>query len=1588
MGVVCGSANASTGGKGLGVGSSSNGLLNGHSENERPTSATQRHYDGSNEPKRNGCDHPSNNTSAGGDDGRDASNTVLSANTTHISRNGAAGAGAAAGAAGSQNGTAKVDGSPMAASGAANGRSVHLGQVPASPPSPSPRTSADSVGTGEKPKSVQDASSSGVSRDPSTALQHLSARAMRIVARVDSIVRKCEGLDAEQPTPEERAMYEVFAALRSSSVGPLFLNHPEVSLSNRSCVICIPDFHQDEMIDGYRLRAAYNAGTIGRSYFATRDASAASSGVSSAHFEDLSKDPIFRILKVISFVLRRPLMEEITAEQRVLVNILHSNVLRISDVLNDEAKENMIVITNYHPKGNIGNYAGRLSHDPDKLRRMLMEVAVGLRILHSHRVYHHNLKLDNVLENAEGHFCIADAGFWRLFAVQCPEDLVFNGELACLPPEVFTATGPYAAGEIDVVSEEGVDGAAAVDTWGFGVLMYRLAYGCDPIEIAECSYAQVQERLLGFDLHFPPRPHWSFAHELEDAIRWCLQKKPTERPSVLRLLRHPFFKDGLAVGTSLSMRNMSMTSSFAFGGQMVTSSLGDRTMSAQALKGASMSNVAVPTSRSQQRNGFQVDAFLGEGRFSETMLVHLRRNPSKQFAFKIIYKSILKQLRAPGREEWAREMRRQLVISRKVDHPNIMRFIDIVEDKKVDCFVVQDYLQGGAINAIPPLKSDSSFPALQEFLTDVLSGLAYLHDNGMAHLSLAPSNIFFCENTFHYRIADFGPLFVTADALSDSLAAGSPLYTLPAWVSKQRPLRAPCVDTFCVGLLAASVLPEVFSTVWAELRDGGKHSAFAVEKVLKAVRQPAARLPPALVGFISDSVEGKFADARAALGHEYFANVASRLNLPKVLLEVSESELQGAVHSKPETRDEARMLDVLAQDPFQESQMLSSVGDATLQGGESCTDASISTGAMADRSTMLVFKGENVRCGQCGAELTVALYRCSDCESYVRCGKCAVGNHHKDGHELVPYLIHTIEHSREGINKAVLVAPSTVPDLHALETLEMTANFPVGSLTAHLAAQRAAERSIAVRSTGGGSITKGMFGDMESVVHLPDDVSEQSMSVNMNARSSIRFRMLGAAASGGVASQGGNNTTSGGVNNAGGFNTTGISFGRADFITPKDAGSLCLPPPPKLSLMKSKETKKLALPKAEDIEDDDWQQELERCRSNNQTELLLYNYGLDSVPSEVYNPPLLQVVVLDVSQNNLRTLPHELSFLINLRKLVVSYNKLTELPESLGNLSSLENFDASHNALVDLPQTFIYLSALTSVALDYNNFASIPESLLDIVALPLASSASNVMESYSAVTPQLSGARLASSNGNLTGSSVGGASVSASKTVILSPRLKVIYLAANDRLTTFPARHLLERFEDLTIALDNEPSLYRYYYEKSLDTELPNITVNWNKLYPDEIVPYLYCGSLRSAQSQMVYRKLNISYLLTVGRQLVPVPPEGGHHKVIVVDDIPGADIRTSFQEAVKFIDESQQSKQGCLVHCFAGLSRSATTVIAYLMMKKGMRLDEAYLVAKKGRPAILPNKGFFEQLIELDNELYPEPKRALDIESLGRPAN
>lgn len=68
--------------------------------------------------------------------------------------------------------------------------------------------------------------------------------------------------------------------------------------------------------------------------------------------------------------------------------------------------------------------------------------------------------------------------------------------------------------------------------------------------------------------------------------------------------------------------------------------------------------------------------------------------------------------------------------------------------------------------------------------------------------------------------------------------------------------------------------------------------------------------------------------------------------------------------------------------------------------------------------------------------------------------------------------------------------------------------------------------------------------------------------------------------------------------------------------------------------------------------------------------------------------------------------------------------------------------------------------------------------------------------------------------------------------------------------------------------------------------------------------------------------------------------------------------------------EEAHQAGKGLLIHCQAGVSRSATIVIAYLMKHTWMTMTDAYKFVKMRRPIISPNLNFMGQLLEFEEDL------------------
>jgi dual specificity MAP kinase phosphatase len=76
--------------------------------------------------------------------------------------------------------------------------------------------------------------------------------------------------------------------------------------------------------------------------------------------------------------------------------------------------------------------------------------------------------------------------------------------------------------------------------------------------------------------------------------------------------------------------------------------------------------------------------------------------------------------------------------------------------------------------------------------------------------------------------------------------------------------------------------------------------------------------------------------------------------------------------------------------------------------------------------------------------------------------------------------------------------------------------------------------------------------------------------------------------------------------------------------------------------------------------------------------------------------------------------------------------------------------------------------------------------------------------------------------------------------------------------------------------------------------------------------------------------------------------------------------------------EEARNSDKGVLVHCLAGISRSVTITVAYLMHKCSLSLNDAFNLVRSRKSNVAPNFHFMQQLHCFEAELREHRDRGL----------
>lgn len=145
---------------------------------------------------------------------------------------------------------------------------------------------------------------------------------------------------------------------------------------------------------------------------------------------------------------------------------------------------------------------------------------------------------------------------------------------------------------------------------------------------------------------------------------------------------------------------------------------------------------------------------------------------------------------------------------------------------------------------------------------------------------------------------------------------------------------------------------------------------------------------------------------------------------------------------------------------------------------------------------------------------------------------------------------------------------------------------------------------------------------------------------------------------------------------------------------------------------------------------------------------------------------------------------------------------------------------------------------------------------------------------------------------------------------------------------------------------------------------------------PSSVTNYLFVGGALAARSLNTLQYLGITHILCLCPnelgQSEAQYPELFEYRNFSIYDTDNANISSLFEDASDFIENVENSNSGkILVHCFEGKSRSATVVLAYLMLRKHQTLLEAWNQLKRVHRRAQPNDGFMRTLIDLDKRLH-----------------
>ncbi|KAI8642742.1 kinase-like domain-containing protein [Parasitella parasitica] len=199
---------------------------------------------------------------------------------------------------------------------------------------------------------------------------------------------------------------------------------------------------------------------------------------------------------------------------------------------------------------------------------------------------------------------------------------------------------------------------------------------------------------------------------------------------------------------------------------------------------------------------------IGTGASATVLLTHQLQEDGKlmrTYAVKAFRKRKVRETES----SFMKKLISEFCISSTLDHPNIVKTMDLVLDEKDRYCTVMEYCPGGDLYSFIKEGRLSSQDEANGYFKQLLDGLSYLHCLGVAHRDIKPENLLLVKhNTCTIlKISDFGEADVFREAwqetsrLSDGLCGSTPYIAPEIFICSKQGYRASQADVWSAGIV-------------------------------------------------------------------------------------------------------------------------------------------------------------------------------------------------------------------------------------------------------------------------------------------------------------------------------------------------------------------------------------------------------------------------------------------------------------------------------------------------------------------------------------------------------------------------------------------------------------------------------------------------------------------------------------------------------------------------------------------------------------------------------------------------------------------